>query len=174
MNNEIGYCKCGCGEKTNISKINRKDRGWIKGKHINFIKNHAIKINISDNYKIDKITNCWNWLGYIAKNGYAKIGSKFHTTLAHKYLYEIKYGKVAKNKELDHLCRNRKCVNPDHLEEVSRLENSRRGSKTKINFKIAQEIRKLKNIVYYKDICKKFKIGRTLVYSIWNNQTWTK
>lgn len=57
-------------------------------------------------------------------NGY---GTLFKHTLAHRYFYEIFVGTIEKGKDLDHLYRNRGCVNPKHLEPVSRRENVIRG-----------------------------------------------
>lgn len=65
------------------------------------------------------ITECWVWIGHIAKNGYGRYGSR----LAHKLVY----GNIPSNKQLDHLCRNRSCVNPKHLEVVSQKINILRG-----------------------------------------------
>ena len=168
-----GFCACGCGRKTKKSKINRKERGWIKGQPIKFIVNHRHKILLEDLYIINK-EGCWIWTGYIANNGYGKIGLSHGETLAHRYVFKIFKGKIPKNKELDHKCRVRNCVNPEHLRIVTRLVNSRCGAKTKINIEIAKEIYNLKNIMYYKDVCKKYKIGKTLVHNIWNKKAWLK
>ena len=71
--------------------------------------------------------NCWNWTGHITKNGYGmtSIGNKQY--MAHRYTYEWKFGKIKDKLVIDHLCRNRKCVNPDHLEVVTLQENINRG-----------------------------------------------
>lgn len=66
---------------------------------------------------------CWEWQGVIV-NGYGVFGKGS----AHRYSYELCYGKkIAEGLQLDHLCRNRKCVNPVHLEEVTLKENVLRG-----------------------------------------------
>lgn len=49
------------------------------------------------------------------------------TTLVHRILYEVKHGPVPEGLECDHLCRVRHCVNPDHIEPVTKRENQRRG-----------------------------------------------
>lgn len=72
-------------------------------------------------------SGCWIWLGSIGSHGYGNIGVTSGTTIVHRILYENKYGKVPVGLELDHLCRMRCCVNPDHLEPVTRRENILRG-----------------------------------------------
>jgi hypothetical protein len=67
--------------------------------------------------------SCWTWARSIRADGYGRLGS----TLAHKRMYERKYGSVPVGLELDHLCRFKRCVNPDHLEPVTHAENIRRG-----------------------------------------------
>lgn len=78
-------------------------------------------------------SNCWVWLG--AK--VSKLPSKAYgqywdsglkkNVLAHRYAYERTVGPIPTNLEIDHLCRNTACVNPSHLEPVTRSVNTRRG-----------------------------------------------
>ena len=84
-------------------------------------------------YTQDENTGCWNWSGWITTNGYGILRlSDKRTALAHRFVFERTVGPVAEGLDLDHLCRNRRCVNPDHLEPVSRSENLRRGSRGKM------------------------------------------
>lgn len=87
-------------------------------------------------YKIDKKTKCWNWIGSLNEDSYpiAKIlinGKRKDTRLS-RYFYEKYKGKIPEGLQIDHLCRNIKCVNPDHLEAVTQTENIRRGLSTKL------------------------------------------
>jgi hypothetical protein len=76
-----------------------------------------------------EIGKCWEWTGCKHPIGYGmfQIRSK-KSGYAHKIIWEYFNGKVPEGKELDHLCRNRSCVNPFHLEPVSHVENMRRGA----------------------------------------------
>ena len=70
---------------------------------------------------------CWLWQGKLTKYGYARIYVDGHMIFAHRVSYVISNGNIADGKCLDHLCRNRSCVNPNHLQAVSIGENVLRG-----------------------------------------------
>lgn len=70
---------------------------------------------------------CWVWTGCIEK-GYARFTVRKDRWMAHRFAYEIFRGSIPSGFTLDHLCRNRSCVNPWHLEIVSSKENTLRGN----------------------------------------------
>jgi hypothetical protein len=74
-------------------------------------------------------TGCWLWLGSGNQYGYGRMLINRQSFLAHRVSYEIHKGPIPDGLELDHLCRVRCCVNPDHLEPVTHEENVRRGGR---------------------------------------------
>lgn len=78
---------------------------------------------------VEKTDDCWTWKGKPGKNGYGRFTRLGTTHLAHRFAYEhIRNTSIPDEMTIDHLCRNRMCVNPDHMELTTRAENGRRGS----------------------------------------------
>jgi len=75
--------------------------------------------------RIHFTSGCWEWLGWLRSDGYPQLK---RNTRAHRWAYEIWKGPIPVGLQLDHLCRTPKCVNPSHLEAVTKDENNRRGN----------------------------------------------
>ena len=93
---------------------------WPKGKPLSleWIRRWVIDVPES---------GCWVWMSTLTPGGYGIVGYKGKTTGAHRVAYELKCGSIPDKLDLDHLCRVRCCINPDHLEPVTRSENLKRG-----------------------------------------------
>lgn len=79
--------------------------------------------------KITRTETCWLWTGAKSHNGYAHVWVPDRKTSvrAHRLMYELFIGPIHEGLTLDHLCGVRHCVNPAHLEPVTRAENARRA-----------------------------------------------
>jgi hypothetical protein len=71
---------------------------------------------------------CVLWNGCLNSKGYGVVSFRGSRVLTHRLSYEFHVGPIADGMTIDHLCRNKRCVRPDHLEVVSREENSRRAA----------------------------------------------
>ena len=69
------------------------------------------------------LEGCWIWLGKLTSDGYGV----FERTTAHRYAYQRLVGEFARQLSCDHLCFERSCVNPEHVDPVTQGENVRRS-----------------------------------------------
>jgi len=76
----------------------------------------------------EPMSGCWLWVGVLTYHGYGQCKHDGRSQTAHRVAWELFKGPIPKGLEIDHLCRVRCCVNPDHLEPVTHAENIRRGS----------------------------------------------
>lgn len=80
---------------------------------------------------IDEATGCHEYDGAHTKDGYSVLGKQVDgrsvTFYVHRLMHELVHGPIPDGMEIDHLCRNRGCCNPDHLELVTHAENARRS-----------------------------------------------
>jgi hypothetical protein len=79
--------------------------------------------------KVDAEGDCWIWMAGKTTDGYGRFRvSPTLRVLAHRWSYETLVGPIPAGMQIDHLCKNPPCVNPDHLEPVAGAENARRSS----------------------------------------------
>lgn len=81
--------------------------------------------------RVDKTGDCWLWTGGVDWDGYGLFRGDNCTIGAHRFAYQDLRGAIPDGYVTDHLCRVRRCVNPDHMEIVTPAENTRRANKVR-------------------------------------------
>lgn len=177
--NPSGLCMCGCGGKAPIAKMTNRRQGCIAGHAQKYIMGHQGKL--AHPYIVNAATGCWEWQGHIDANGYgrASVGPS-RSKQAHIVYYERYVGSIPKGLEVDHICRCRRCVNPAHLEAVTRTENIRRQPQTKLS---PEEVEKIKAAFVgspfggrrggnIREVVTRFNISRSQIYRVVKGESW--
>lgn len=123
-------CGCGCGQPAPLAQKNNARLGHVKGQPLARITGHNKRgtsdltrhVQADHGYR----TPCWDWTGSVGRKGYGAVQVDGIKKNAHRAVYEATHGILPRSIHLDHLCRNKLCVNPEHMEPVTPLENETR------------------------------------------------
>lgn len=120
QHSKIGYNKGARAVLVTPSSVMAHWRGHVMTLSSTPLQRIVSKIRITPD------SSCWVWGGTCNRNGYGeiKIGK---TRYVHRVMYELLVGPISQGMQIDHLCRNRACCNPFHLEQVTQQENVMRG-----------------------------------------------
>ena len=152
-------CQCGCGQPTK--------RRFAPGHN-----KRGYRLDPKDTYIVDPDTGCWNWSRAMNRGGYGKIRSNKRDMPAHRWVYEQLIGPIPEGLTLDHLCRNRRCVNPAHLEPVTIRENTRRGASTKLTPDDVRDIRLMLLTRKVREVATCFGVSEAVISLIRNGKHW--
>lgn len=167
-----GVCECGCGGQTTISPVTVRRDGYIKGEPRRFVRGHATRLQGPDYEVVDTgyRTPCWLWRKTLGTKGYGRIKTGRTSRPAHVVYYEHAHGPVPTGLQLDHLCRQHACVNPEHLEPVTNAENCRRGLNTKLTVEQVHAIRTAPG--RHRDVAERFGVVQSTVTAIKAQRLW--
>jgi hypothetical protein len=128
-------------------------------------------------YEVNPETGCWDWQGALSWNGYGRIKRNNRLQWAHRFYYESKFGHIPESLQLDHLCRNTRCVNPDHLQPVTPAENQRRGNAVRFTWDAVEFIRE-HYVPYHPEygqraLARKFNVSHAAVAKVIDGRAWS-
>lgn len=115
--------------KAVLSSIHRSRPARWKTTAVTISKNITPLKRFEAKFIPEPNSGCWIWTGATNQYGYGRFLINRRATLAHRFSYAAFKGPLLEGFELDHLCRVRCCVNPDHLEQVTHDVNVRRGGR---------------------------------------------
>lgn len=125
-----------------------------------------------DRIQKDPRTGCMLFTDHLLPNGYGGITHAYKLWLAHILAYTVVNGPVPKGLEVDHICRVRHCVNPEHLEATTRSENHRRGLQGKLTADDIIKIRESSEAgARGKDLALKYGVSQALISMIIHRKT---
>lgn len=155
---DYGICSCGCGRLCPVGENGRA--------------HHSRKAKRWAEADLGFRSPCHVWLLARTSNGYGlERGPDRRMQYAHRLAYERVHGPIPWRLQIDHLCGNRECVNPDHLEPVTPAENVHRGRGSKLTADDVREIRASDE--KQGDLAERFSIGQSHVSRIRGYHVWT-
>jgi hypothetical protein len=125
--------------------------------------------NIFEDRTTFTIRGCWIWEGSTTAKGYGQLTFETKHWLAHTLSYTILVNSISKGLELDHTCRVPRCINPWHLDVVTRSENHRRGLQGKLTKEDIIEIRNSREPG--KSLAMRYQVSQALISMIRNRKT---
>lgn len=173
--NPSGLCMCGCGQPVPRARRSSQKVGLIAGEYVRYLPNHHIRLTTPP-YVVEDTgykTPCHLWQRAIGSvHGYGVVRIDGKSTVAHVVAWEAVNGPVPDGMVLDHLCRVRHCINPDHLEPVTDAINIQRGALAKLTADDVREIRAKAGTKPKLQLAKEYGVSHTLIRKIIRREAW--
>lgn len=122
---------------------------------------------------LDSETGCHVWQLYVESNGYGRVhgrnaAGRKRPLWAHRVEWETVHGPIPEGMQVDHLCRNRRCVNPAHMELVTSAENTRRAAT--LTWEVVREIRA--SVESHRTVAHRYGVSRSHISRIRSRKKW--
>lgn len=127
--NPSGFCMCGCGQRTTLVEFTSAPRGRFKGDFNRYVANHSHALKSFEKYRVNPKTGCWDWLRKKNPQGYGMMWRGHRCYGAHVLFWIDANGPIPEGCDLHHRCKNKGCVNPAHLEPLSRIDHEARDGR---------------------------------------------
>jgi hypothetical protein len=185
-----GYCRCGCGGKTNAATKTRHTRGQVKGEPVDYIHGHNGRLDLLERFwsKVDKSDagGCWTWTFGKYAAGYGTFMYLGKSRLAHRIAYELSVGPIPEGLEVCHSCDNRACVNPSHLFTGTQTDNVKdcvtkgrtcQGEKRKDAKLTGVQVREIRNryatsCISQRELALEYDITQAVISRVIHRKTW--
>lgn len=152
----VSWPRCACGCNLPLLPGGRANKTRLPGHAHDYVQPYIIDSS-----------GCWVWQRNLSYDGYPLTLFEGKERAAHRMFYHLHKGAIPQGLELDHLCRIPACVNPNHLQVVTKSENQRRGIGSKLNTSQILEIRAaLKSGILQKDLASKYGVSQSLISRI--------
>lgn len=113
---------------------------------------------------------CWVWQKALTDGGYGQVRVDKTLWAAHRWFYVQAKGEIPNGLVLDHLCRVRSCVNPEHLEAVTQAENTRRGERVLLTEDDVRAIRA--SSLGCRRLAQRFGVARETILAVRQGRSW--
>jgi hypothetical protein len=168
--NPSGLCLCGCGQPTSIATKTDTAVPQLKGHPNRYVTGHAGRLSPFEYIQEERgfVTPCWVWQRSLDGHGYGATGQG----KSHRVMYERCVGEIPEGLELDHLCRQSDCCNPEHLEPVTGQVNVQRGAAAKLTADDVREIRAMASTFSMRETGRRLGVSHKAISDVLHGRTW--
>lgn len=128
--------------------------------------------SITNFYAVNSITGCWEWTGAKIHTGYGRYRVNGVLEMAHRVMFERFKGPIPHRMQVDHVCRNKGCVNPEHLRLLTGAQNVQQSRRTTLTEFMVAKIREKAPFLTKHQLAIEFNQSWDTINNILKGKTW--